>query len=183
MRAELPVLNPEQNIDLHTGVPVSIDLNLSREGATASVTVTDTGSRSKRSHSSDTDISQIVLERRMGPRASRAIRRSVSSTPGCHRRQRPMHPRGSESQSNTRRWHSSDRQHVRIFAPVSMLEIATVEVLTEQFPPSLVTAWRRHKRQHPFGLEVPHRGISLSGEVFPPWKWSVDFVPHKKFGF
>src|SRR6185436_2791046 len=91
----------EQGIDLESAVPLNLDLSVSLEAATANVTVTaDTSSMVETERtSSETDISQTLLERPVGAAPSRAIESIVASTPGFVTDDNGrMHPRGSESQ-------------------------------------------------------------------------------------
>src|ERR1051325_7629235 len=102
VRVEATGFQPtEQSIDLETTIPLNLDLSLSLEEATAAVTIT-TGEAAMLETdrtSSDTDISQAILERPIGAAPSRAIESIVASTPGFVTDDNGrMHPRGSESQ-------------------------------------------------------------------------------------
>jgi len=102
VRAEANGFQPaEESIDLETTVPFNLELSLTLEQTTAAVTIT-TGSEAMLEPdrtSSDTDISQTILERPVGAAPSRAIESIVASTPGFVTDDNGrMHPRGSESQ-------------------------------------------------------------------------------------
>src|SRR5215216_946972 len=85
VRAEANGFQPaEESIDLETTIPFNLELSLSLEQTTAAVTIT-TGSEAMLESdrtSSDTDISQTILERPLGAAPSRAIESIVASTPG-----------------------------------------------------------------------------------------------------
>src|SRR5215211_292436 len=88
----------EQPIDLESNIPLNVDLALSVAGTAASVTVSTSSAEIEPDRtSSDTDISQTVLERPLGASPSRAIEAIVASTPGFVTDDNGrMHPRGSE---------------------------------------------------------------------------------------
>src|SRR5215212_7673588 len=90
----------EQSIDLESGIPLNVDLAVAVAGTSETVTVTSSGAEIETDRtSSDTDISQAVLERPVGASPSRAIESIVASTPGFVTDDNGrMHPRGSESQ-------------------------------------------------------------------------------------
>src|SRR5678815_967449 len=102
VRVEATGFQPlEQSIDLETTVPQNLDLSLKVEETTAAVTVSaDNGAMLETDRtSSDTDLSQTILERPLGAAPSRAIESMVASTPGFVTDDNGrMHPRGSESQ-------------------------------------------------------------------------------------
>src|ERR1044072_5331126 len=181
----------EQNIDLETAVPVSLDLSLSLEGATANVTVTaDNGSLVETDRtSSDTDISQAILERPVGAAPSRAIESIVASTPGFVTDDNGrMHPRGSESQVQyvIDGVPVTDNMSAIFSTSIDARTLRTVEGLTggvpAEFGARLAGVINVNTRS---GLEGPTQGgISISGGSFSTGEASVDFATHtKKFGF
>jgi outer membrane receptor protein involved in Fe transport len=181
----------EQNIDLETAVPVSLDLSLNLEGATANVTVTaDNGSLVETDRtSSDTDISQAILERPVGAAPSRAIESIVASTPGFVTDDNGrMHPRGSESQVQyvIDGVPVTDNMSAIFSTSIDARTLRTVEVLTggipAEFGDRLAGVINVNTRS---GLEGPTQGgISISGGSFSTGEASVDFATHtKKFGF
>ncbi|HKP36828.1 MAG TPA: TonB-dependent receptor [Pyrinomonadaceae bacterium] len=181
----------EQSIDLHTSVPVSLDLNLSLEGATASVTVTaDTGSMVETDRtSSDTDIAQAILERPVGAAPSRAIESIVASTPGFVTDDNGrMHPRGSESQVQyvIDGIPITDNMSAIFSTNIDARTLRTVEVLTggipAEFGDKLAGVINVNTRS---GFEGPTQGgVSFSGGSFSTGEISADFSTHtKKFAF
>ena len=192
VRAEAPGFEPaEQNIDLETAVPISLDLSLNLEGATANVTVTaDSGSMVETDRtSSDTDISQAILERPVGAAPSRGIESIVASTPGFVTDDNGrMHPRGSESQVQyvIDGVPVTDNMSAIFSTSIDTRTLRTVEVLTggipAEFGDRLAGVINVNTRS---GLEGPTQGgISFSGGSFSTGEASVDFATHtKKFGF
>lgn len=192
VRAEAPGFQPaEQSIDLESAVPANADLTLALAGTTANVTVTagsDAVVETDRT-SSDTDISQTLLERPAGASSSNAITNIVASTPGFVADDNGrLHPRGSESQV----------QYVVDGVPVtdnlssifsSSLDartLRTVEVLTggipAEFGDKLAGVINVNTRS---GLEMPTQGgVSFSGGTFSTGEIAADFSTHtRKFGF
>jgi outer membrane receptor protein involved in Fe transport len=192
IRAEAAGFEPaEQNIDLETAVPLSLELSLNLEGATANVTVTaDNGSLVETDRtSSDTDIAQAILERPVGAAPSRAIESIVASTPGFVTDDNGrMHPRGSESQVQyvIDGVPVTDNMSAIFSTSIDARTLRTVEVLTggipAEFGDRLAGVINVNTRS---GLEGPTQGgISLSGGSFSTGETSVDFATHtKKFGF
>ena len=74
----------EEAIDLESTVPLNLELTLAITGTEAEVTITEnsTALLEPDRSSSDTDISQSILERPMGATPSRAIESIVASAPG-----------------------------------------------------------------------------------------------------
>ncbi|MEP6920183.1 MAG: TonB-dependent receptor [bacterium] len=178
-------------IDLETTVPLNLDLALAITGAEAAVTVTEDSVallESDRS-SSDTDISQRVLERPMGAAPSRAIESIVSSAPGFVSDDNGrMHPRGSESQVQyvVDGIPVTDNMSAIFSTSIDARTLRTVEVLTggipAEFGDKLAGVINVNTRS---GLEGPTQGaISLSGGSFSTGEVAADFSTHtKKFGF
>ncbi len=181
----------QQSIDLESNLPQNIDLTLSVGATTETVTVTsDTSSLVETDRtSSDTDISQTLLDRPTGAAPSRAIESIVASTPGFVTDDNGrLHPRGSESQV----------QYVVDGVPVTenlsaifstsldARTMRTVEVLTggipAEFGDKLGGVINVNTRS---GLETPTQGsVTFSGGSFSAGEIGADFSTHtKKFGF
>jgi hypothetical protein len=181
----------EESIDLETTVPLTVDLSLSVEQTTAAVTIT-TGSEAMLETdrtSSDTDISQTILERPLGAAPSRAIESIVSSTPGFVTDDNGrMHPRGSESQVQyvIDGVPVTDNMSAIFSTSLDARTLRTVEVLTggipAEFGDKLAGVINVNTRS---GLEGPTQGaISLSGGSFSTGEAAADFSTHtKKLGF
>jgi outer membrane receptor for ferrienterochelin and colicin len=181
----------EQNIDLESAVPLNVDLTLSLETATANVTVTaDSASMVESDRtSSDTDISQAVLERLIGAAPSRAIENIVASTPGFVTDDNGrMHPRGSESQVQyvVDGVPITDNTSAIFSTSIDARTLRTVEVLTggipAEFGDKLAGVINVNTRS---GLEGPTQsGVSFSGGSFSTGEVGADFATHtRKFGF
>jgi outer membrane receptor protein involved in Fe transport len=181
----------EQNIDLESAVPLNVDLTLSLETATANVTVTSDSASMVESDrtSSDTDISQSVLERPVGAAPSRAIESIVASTPGFVTDDNGrMHPRGSESQVQyvVDGVPITDNTSAIFSTSIDARTLRTVEVLTgglpAEFGDRLAGVFNVNTRS---GLEGPTQGgVSFSGGSFSTGEVGADFATHtRKFGF
>ncbi|HYG12250.1 MAG TPA: carboxypeptidase-like regulatory domain-containing protein, partial [Pyrinomonadaceae bacterium] len=73
----------EKSIDVETAIPISIDFTLSVAAPNETVTVTENASLIEADKtSSDTNISQTLLERPLGAVPSRGIEAIVASAPG-----------------------------------------------------------------------------------------------------
>ena len=190
--AEAPGFQPtQQSIDLESALPMSLDLTLGVSAEAANVTVTSENSgllESDRS-SSDTDISQTVLERPTGAAPSRAIESIVASTPGFVTDDNGrMHPRGSESQVQyvVDGIPITDNLSAIFSTSLDARTMRTVEVLTggipAEFGDRLAGVINVNTRS---GLEGPTQGgISFSGGSFSTGEIGADFATHtKNFGF
>src|ERR1041384_7820353 len=192
IRAEASGFQPaEQSIDLETTIPVNLELSLSLEETTANVTVTTGGAAMLEPDrtSSDTDISQTILERPLGAAPSRAIESIVASTPGFVTDDNGrMHPRGSESQVQyvVDGVPITDNLSAIFSTSLDARTLRTVEVLTggipAEFGDKLAGVINVNTRS---GLEGPTQGgISFSGGSFSTGETAVDFSTHtKKLGF
>src|SRR5687768_2080153 len=101
LRVEANGFQPAQkSFDVETAIPISIDFTLAIASASETVTVTDDSSLIEADKtSSDTNISQTLLERPLGAVPSRGIEAIVASAPGFAPDDNGrLHPRGSESQ-------------------------------------------------------------------------------------
>ena len=181
----------EQSIDLETTVPQTLDLSLSVEEATAAVTVSaDNGAMLETDRtSSDTDLSQTILERPLGAAPSRAIESMVASTPGFVTDDNGrMHPRGSESQVQyvVDGVPVTDNMSAIFSTSLDARTLRTVEVLTggipAEFGDKLAGIINVNTKS---GLEGPTQGgLSFSGGSFSTGELSGDFSTHtKKLGF
>ena len=181
----------EEAIDLESTIPLNLDLTLAITGAEAEVTVTESSTallEPDRS-SSDTDISQSILERPMGAVPSRAIESIVASAPGFVTDDNGrMHPRGSESQVQyvVDGIPVTDNMSAIFSTSLDARTLRTVEVLTggipAEFGDKLAGVINVNTRS---GLEGPTQGaISLSGGSFSAGEVAADFSTHtKRFGF
>jgi outer membrane receptor protein involved in Fe transport len=181
----------EQHIDLESAVPLTVDFNMTVGAATESVTVTAgaTSMLEADRTSSDTDISQTLLERPVGAAPSRAIESIVASTPGFVSDDNGrMHPRGSESQVQyvIDGVPVTDNMSAIFSTSIDARTLRTVEVLTggipAEFGDKLAGVININTRS---GLEGPTQGgVSLSGGSFSTGEVGADFSTHtKKFGF
>jgi outer membrane receptor protein involved in Fe transport len=192
VRVEATGFQPaEQSVDLETTVPLNVDLSLSLEEATAAVTITTGAGAMLETDrtSSDTDISQTILERPIGAAPSRAIESIVASTPGFVTDDNGrMHPRGSESQVQyvVDGVPVTDNMSAIFSTSLDARTLRSVEVLTggipAEFGDKLAGVINVNTRS---GLEGPTQGgISFSGGSFSTGEAAVDFSTHtKKLGF
>src|SRR5215217_7425357 len=192
IRAEAPGFHPtEESVDLHTNIPLNLELSLSLEETTAAVTITTGGAAMLETDrtSSDTDISQTILERPLGAAPSRAIESIVASTPGFVTDDNGrMHPRGSESQVQyvIDGVPVTDNMSAIFSTSLDARTLRTVEVLTggipAEFGDKLAGVINVNTRS---GLEGPTQGgISFSGGSFSTGEAAADFATHtKKLGF
>src|ERR671939_239307 len=180
----------EQSVDLESNIPLNVDLALSVAGTAVSVTVTTSSAEIEPDRtSSDTDISQTVLERPAGAAPSRAIENIVASTPGFVTDDNGrMHPRGSESQVQyvVDGIPVPDNMSAIFSSSLDARTLRTVEVLTggipAEFGDKLAGVINVNTRS---GLEGPTQGgLSFSGGSFSTGEVAADFSTHtKKFGF
>lgn len=180
----------EQSIDLESNIPLSVDLALSLAGTAATVTVSTSSAEIEPDRtSSDTDISQTILERPVGASPSRAIEAIVASTPGFVTDDNGrMHPRGSESQVQyvVDGVPVTDNLSAIFSTSLDARTLRTVEVLTggipAEFGDKLAGVINVNTRS---GLEMPTQGsISFSGGSFSTGEVGADFSTHtKQFGF
>lgn len=179
----------EQAIDLESGVPLNVDLALAVAGTSETVTVSSSEAAVETDRtSSDTDISQAVLERPVGASPSRAIESIVASTPGFVTDDNGrMHPRGSESQVQyvVDGVPVTDNMSAIFSTSLDARTLRTVEVLTggipAEFGDRLAGVINVNTRS---GLEGPTQGsVSFSGGSFSTGEVGADFSTHtKKFG-
>ena len=181
----------EEAIDLESTVPLNLELTLAITGTEAVVTITEnsTALLEPDRSSSDTDISQSILERPIGATPSRAIESIVASAPGFVTDDNGrMHPRGSESQVQyvVDGIPVTDNMSAIFSTSLDARTLRTVEVLTggipAEFGDKLAGVINVNTRS---GLEGPTQGaISFSGGSFSTGEVAADFSTHtKKFGF
>ena len=181
----------EEHIDLESTIPLSLELTLAITGAEAEVTVTEnsTALLEPDRASSDTDISQSILERPVGASPSRAIESIVASAPGFVTDDNGrMHPRGSESQVQyvIDGIPVTDNMSAIFSTSLDARTLRTVEVLTggipAEFGDKLAGVVNVNTRS---GLEGPTQGaVSFSGGSFSTGEVAADFSTHtQKFGF
>jgi outer membrane receptor protein involved in Fe transport len=192
VRVEASGFQPaEESVDLHTTIPLNVDLSLSVEETTAAVTITTGGEAMLETDrtSSDTDINQTLLERPLGAAPSRAIESIVASTPGFVTDDNGrMHPRGSESQVQyvVDGVPVTDNMSAIFSTSLDARTLRTVEVLTggipAEFGDKLAGVINVNTRS---GLEGPTQGgLSFSGGSFSTGEAAADFSTHtKKLGF
>jgi hypothetical protein len=181
----------EQSVDLESAVPANVELTLGVAAASANVTVNDGGSSLVESDrtSSDTDISQSLLEHPAGAAPSRGIEGIVASTPGFVTDDNGrLHPRGSESQVQfvVDGVPVTDNLSAIFSTSLDARTLRTVEVLTggipAEFGDKLAGVINVNTRS---GLETPTQGgINFSGGSFSTGEIGADFSTHtKKLGF
>ncbi|HEX8097446.1 MAG TPA: TonB-dependent receptor [Pyrinomonadaceae bacterium] len=192
LRAEGPGFQPgEQAIDVESAVPLNVEMAIGVAAATANVTVTSDSSAMVEADrtSSDTDISQSILERPTGAAPSRGIENIVASAPGFVKDDNGrLHPRGSESQVQyvVDGIPITDNLSAIFSTSLDARTLRTVEVLTggipAEFGDKVAGVVNVNTRS---GLEGPTQGgVTLSGGSFSTGEVGVDFSTHtKKFGF
>lgn len=192
VRAEAPGFQGgEESVDLHSNIPYSLDLKLSLGETAASVNVTgDSAALVEPDRtSSDTDISQSLIERQAGATPSRGIEAIVASAPGFATDDNGrLHPRGSESQVQyvVDGVPITDNLSAIFSTSLDARTLRTAEVLTggipAEFGDKLAGVVNINTRS---GLETPTQGgISISGGSFSTGEIGADFSTRtKKFGF
>ncbi|MBA3804738.1 MAG: TonB-dependent receptor, partial [Acidobacteria bacterium] len=182
----------EQHLDLESTLPSSLDFTLAVGAASETVTVTgglDTAMVETDRTSSDTDISQTILERPMGAAPSKGASAIVASAPGFVTDDNGrLHPRGSESQVQfvVDGVPITDNLSAIFSTSIDTRTLRTVEVLTggipAEFGDKLAGVINVNTRS---GLEMPTQGgITFSGGSFSTGEVGADFSTHtKKFGF
>ena len=192
VQAEAAGFQPaEQSVDVDSTVPLNVEIALPLEQTTATVTITEGSAAMLEPDrtSSDTDISQSVLERPVGAAPSRAIESIVASTPGFVTDDNGrMHPRGSESQVQyvVDGVPVTDNMSAIFSTSLDARTLRTVEVLTggipAEFGDKLAGVININTRS---GLEGPTQGgLSFSGGSFSTGEAAADFSTHtKKLGF
>lgn len=180
----------DQEVDLHSTVPVNFDLALTVAAATETVTVTENTTLVESDKtSSDTDIGQNIIERQAGAAPSRGIEAIVASAPGIATDDNGrLHPRGSESQVQyvVDGVPITDNLSAIFSTSLDARTLRTVEVLTggipAEFGDKLGGVINVNTRS---GLESPTQGaVTFSGGSFSTGEISGDFSTHtKKFGF
>ena len=192
VRVEAPGFQAvEESVDLHSNVPYSLDLKLNVGETAASVNVTGgtTAMVEPDRTSSDTDISQTLIERQAGAAPSRGIEAIVASAPGIATDDNGrLHPRGSESQVQyvVDGIPITDNMSAIFSTSLDARTLRTAEVLTggipAEFGDKLAGVINVNTRS---GLETPTQGgISISGGSFSTGEVGADFSTRtRKFGF
>ncbi len=180
----------DKSIDLETALPLNVELTLAVGATNETVTVTAENQVVEVDKtSSDTGISQTLLERPLGAVPSRGIEAIVASAPGFASDDNGrLHPRGSESQVQyvVDGVPITDNLSAIFSTSLDARTLRTVEVLTggisAEFGDKLAGVVNVNTRS---GLEMPTQGgISLSGGSFSTGEIGADFSTHtKKFGF
>ena len=180
----------EQHVDLESVVPLNMDFTLAVGATTETVTVEageDHGEHD--TVSSDTDISQTIIERQAGAAPSRGIEAIVASAPGFAPDDNGrLHPRGSESQVQyvVDGVPITDNLSAIFSTSLDARTLRTVEVMTggipAEFGDKLAGVINVNTRS---GLETPTQGgLTLSGGSFSTGEIGADFSTRtKKFGF
>ncbi len=181
-----------QSIDVERAAPTNVNFNLSVGSATATVEVTGDASGAlveQDKTSSDTDISQTLLERPVGASPSRGVEAIVASVPGFAPDDNGrLHPRGSESQVQyvVDGVPITDNLSAIFSTSLDARTLRTVEVLTggipAEFGDKLGGVVNVNTRS---GLEQPtNGGITLSSGSFSTGEIGADFSTRtEKFGF
>jgi outer membrane receptor protein involved in Fe transport len=182
----------EQHIDLESALPSNLDIALAVGAANETVTVSadgDTALVETDRTSSDTDISQTILERPSGAAPSKGAAAIVASSPGFVPDDNGrLHPRGSESQVQyvVDGVPVTDNLSAIFSTSIDTRTLRTVEVLTggipAEFGDKLAGVINVNTRS---GLETPTQGgITFSGGSFSTGEVGADFSTHtRKFGF
>ncbi len=180
----------DKSIDLETALPLDVDLTLAVGATNETVTVTSENQVVEVDKtSSDTGISQTLLERPLGAVPSRGIEAIVASAPGFAPDDNGrLHPRGSESQVQyvVDGVPITDNLSAIFSTSLDARTLRTVEVLTggiaAEFGDKLAGVVNVNTRS---GLETPTQGgVSFSGGSFSTGEIGADFSTHtKKFGF
>lgn len=179
----------EKPFDVETAIPLNIDLTLSVAAANETVTVTESASLIEADKtSSDTTISQTLLERPLGAVPSRGIEAIVASAPGFAPDDNGrLHPRGSESQVQyvIDGVPITDNLSAIFATSLDARTLRTVEVLTggisAEFGDKLGGVVNVNTRS---GRETPTQGsVTLSGGSFSTGEIGANFSTRTdKFG-
>ncbi|HEX8137376.1 MAG TPA: TonB-dependent receptor [Pyrinomonadaceae bacterium] len=180
----------EQHVDLESAVPTSLDIKLAVGATTETVTVEAGEDHAEHDKiSSDTDISQSVIEHQAGAAPSRGIESIVASAPGLAPDDNGrLHPRGSESQVQyvVDGVPITDNLSAIFSTSLDARTLRTVEVMTggipAEFGDKLGAVVNVNTRS---GLETPTQGgLTFSGGSFSTGEVGADFSTRTgKFGF
>ncbi|HEV2799338.1 MAG TPA: TonB-dependent receptor [Pyrinomonadaceae bacterium] len=171
----------EKSIDVETAIPINVDFALSVAVANETVTITENASLIEADKtSSDTNISQTLLERPLGAVPSRGIEAIVASAPGFAPDDNGrLHPRGSESQVQyvVDGIPITDNLSAIFATSLDARTLRTVEVLTggisAEFGDKLGGVINVNTRS---GRETPTQGsVTLSGGSFSTGEIGVNF--------
>lgn len=180
----------EQHVDLESAIPSSIEIKLAIGAATETVTVEAGEEHAEHDKiSTDTDITQSLIEHQAGAAPSRGIEGIVASAPGLAPDDNGrLHPRGSESQVQyvVDGVPITDNLSAIFSTSLDARTLRTVEVMTggipAEFGDKLGAIVNVNTRS---GLETPTQGgITFSGGSFSTGEVGVDFSTRtRKFGF
>lgn len=180
----------EQHVDLESAVPSNLEIRLAVGAATETVIVeADMDHAEHDKISSDTDISQSLIQHQAGAAPSRGIESIVASAPGLAPDDNGrLHPRGSESQIQyvVDGVPITDNLSAIFSTSLDARTLRTVEVLTggipAEFGDKLGAVVNVNTRS---GLETPTQGgLTFSGGSFSTGEVGADFSTRtEKFGF
>ena len=171
----------EKPFDVETAIPLNMDFTLAVAAASETVTVTENASLIEADKtSSDTNISQTLLERPLGAVPSRGIEAIVASAPGFAPDDNGrLHPRGSESQVQyvIDGVPITDNLSAIFATSLDARTLRTVEVLTggisAEFGDKLGGVVNVNTRS---GRETPTQGsVTLSGGSFSTGEIGANF--------
>ncbi|HEV2913690.1 MAG TPA: TonB-dependent receptor [Pyrinomonadaceae bacterium] len=180
----------EHHIDMESAIPLNLDLSLAVGEANVTVTVEADADHAEHDKiSSDTDITQSIIERQAGAAPSRGIEAIVASAPGLAPDDNGrLHPRGSESQVQYVVDGIPVTENLSAIFSTSLdaRTLRTVEVMTggipAEFGDKLGAVVNVNTRS---GLETPTQGgLTFSGGSFSTGEVGADFSTRTgKFGF
>lgn len=180
----------EEHVDLESAVPSNLEIRLAVGAATETVTVEADGDHAEHDKiSTDTDISQSLIEHQAGAAPSRGIEAIVASAPGLAPDDNGrLHPRGSESQIQyvVDGVPITDNLSAIFSTSLDARTLRTVEVMTggipAEFGDKLGAVVNVNTRS---GLETPTQGgLTFSGGSFSTGEVGADFSTRTgKFGF
>ncbi|HEX8772151.1 MAG TPA: TonB-dependent receptor [Pyrinomonadaceae bacterium] len=180
----------EQHVDLESAVPSSLDIKLAVGAATETVTVEADDEHAEHDKiSTDTDITQSLIEHQAGAAPSRGIESIVASAPGLAPDDNGrLHPRGSESQVQyvVDGVPITDNLSAIFSTSLDARTLRTIEVMTggipAEFGDKLGAVVNVNTRS---GLETPTQGgVTFSGGSFSTGEVGADFSTRtRKFGF
>lgn len=180
----------EQHVDLESAVPFNLEIKLAVGAATETVTVEADADHAEHDKiSTDTDITQSLIEHQAGAAPSRGIEAIVASAPGLAPDDNGrLHPRGSESQVQyvVDGVPITDNLSAIFSTSLDARTLRTVEVMTggipAEFGDKLGAVVNVNTRS---GLETPTQGgLTFSGGSFSTGEIGADFSTRTgKFGF
>ncbi|HEX8142672.1 MAG TPA: TonB-dependent receptor [Pyrinomonadaceae bacterium] len=180
----------EQHVDLESAIPSNLDIKLAVGATTETVTVEAGEDHAEHDKiSTDTDITQSLLEHQAGAAPSRGIEAIVASAPGLAPDDNGrLHPRGSESQVQyvVDGVPVTDNLSAIFSTSLDARTLRTVEVMTggipAEFGDKLGAVVNVNTRS---GLETATQGgLTFSGGSFSTGEVGADFSTRtRRFGF